>query len=325
MTTSDTLIEQGDPATDGRAFRRCLGQFATGVTVMTARDGEQLAGLSVNSFAALSLDPPLILWSVRRESGSWPVFRQARHFAVNMLSSEQVELSNRFATAGSEKFSQTPWTPGDRGAPLLHGAIAYLECDLVQVHEGGDHYVLVGEVQRYARFAGEPLLFAQGRYAVLDEHPGSTGGLAAPRPPSPADAVEGSLMRLLHYTSHQMSTWFDEHREAEGLTVAQFRIYSWLRTQARTLEDLKRLAYLGDRDAADTVANLLERGHVEADDTGALHLTALGRERAEASARRVSTFETDLFRDLPAEDLAATRRVLGSLLQRASVHAPCAS
>lgn len=322
MNTHDTLIEHGDPASDGRAFRRCLGQFATGVTVMTAKDGEQLAGLSVNSFAALSLDPPLILWSVRRESGSWPIFRQAGHFAVNVLSCDQVELSNRFATAGGDKFSQTPWMPGYRGAPLLAGAIAHLECDLVQVHEGGDHYVLVGKVQRYARFAGEPLLFAQGRYAVLDEHPGSADGPAASRPSCPTDAAEGSLMRLLHYTSHQMSTWFDEHREAEGLTVAQFRIYGWLRTQARTLEELKGLAYLGGRDADDTVANLLERGHVEADGSGTLHLTVRGRERADASARRVSAFESDLFRDLSAEELAATRRVLGSLLQRASTHEP---
>jgi len=319
MSTSDTLIEHGDPVTDSRAFRRCLGQFATGVTIMTTQYGDRRAGLSVNSFSALSLDPPLVLWSIKKESGSWPVFRQAGHFAVNVLASGQVDLSNRFATAEVDKFAQVAWSPGLRGDPLLHGAIAHLECELVHVHEGGDHFVLVGCVQRYARFAGEPLLFAQGRYAVVDEHPGSSATSQVSRLPCPADAAEGSLMRLLHSASHEMSASFDGHREAEGLSVAQFRIYGWLRTQARSLEQLKRLAYLGWRDAEDAAANLLERGHVEQDCTGALHLTVLGRAQADAIAQRVCAFEVELFRDLSSSDLAATRRVLEVLLRRASV------
>lgn len=319
VTTHNPLIEAGQPQDDTRAFRRCLGQFATGVTVMTASHGGLQAGMSVNSFAAVSLEPALVLWSIRRESSSWPLFSQAGHFAVNVLAQDQVELSALFSKPGDEKFTRTRWHAGQTGAPLLEGTIAQLECQLEQIHEGGDHYIVVGRVLRYARFGGEPLLFAQGRYAATQEHPCAVPASAAPAAPQPRvpDAAEGSLMRLLHYASHQLSAWFDEQREAENLTVAQFRIYGWLRTQPRTLEQLKQLAYLGGRDADDAVADLLERGHLAADAGGALHLTPLGRERAEASARRVQAFEAQRVQGISAAELATTRRVLGLLAQRA--------
>ena len=99
------ILEQGDPGADGRAFRRCLGQFATGVTVMTAQHADARAGMVVNSFAALSLEPPLVLWSIRRASGSLPVFTQAGHFAVNVLAGDQMEVANLFATSAVDKFA----------------------------------------------------------------------------------------------------------------------------------------------------------------------------------------------------------------------------
>ncbi len=319
MNLSSHLIEAGDPAQDSRAFRRCLGQFATGVTVMTTRHGAQLAGMSVNSFSALSLEPPLILWSIRNQSNSLPVFRQAGCFAVNVLAADQVEVSNLFAAPAEDRFARLCWSAGCTGAPLLAGAIAHMECTLEQEIDGGDHKIMVGRVAHFARYGGEPLLFTQGRYAVTQEHPGTVQAdtaQAPPQPTTPLDPDEGSFMRLLHYTSHQMSAWFDEHREEEGLSVAQFRIYGWLRTQARTLEQLKRLAYLGDRDAADTVADLLERGHIFRDDVGALSLTPSGRQRADASARRVAVFESRLFQGIPEADVAVTRRIMGMLVQR---------
>ena len=165
------VIEQGDPAADGRAFRRCLGQYPTGVTVITAQNGEQLVGMAVNSFAAVSLDPPLVLWSIRRESKSARDFLEASHFAVNILAADQVEVSQRFGAGDPERFQRTPWSRGVSGAPLLSQAIAHLECKRTVVHEGGDHMILVGQVERYARFDGEPLLFSQGQYAVAQTHP----------------------------------------------------------------------------------------------------------------------------------------------------------
>jgi flavin reductase (DIM6/NTAB) family NADH-FMN oxidoreductase RutF/DNA-binding MarR family transcriptional regulator len=320
VNSKTPLIEEGSPLDDARAFRRCLGQFATGVTVMTAEHGGQKAGMSVNSFAALSLDPPLVLWSIRRESSSWPIFSQAGHFGINVLAQDQVDMSSLFSKPGPDKFEHSVWSSGQTGAPLLAGTIAQMECRLEQIHEGGDHYIVVGRVERYARFGGEPLLFTQGRYAVTQEHPGVVQAASVvatePLPVRTLDVTEGSLMRLLHYTSHQMSAWFDEHREAENLTVAQFRIYGWLRTQPRTLDQIKQLAYLGGRDADDTIADFLDRKHIELDDVGLLHLTPIGRKRADASACRVTAFEAERFQGISEAEIATTRRVLGLLAYR---------
>lgn len=312
-------IEEGDPADDSRAFRRSLGQFATGVTVMTASDGQRLVGMSVNSFSALSLEPPLILWSIRRESASWSVFERAGHFAVNVLAASQVELSNRFASSSADKFVGIDWLPDPQGAPLLPGVIAHMECALHQVVDGGDHLVLIGRVQRFARFDGEPLVFTQGRYAVTQEHPDALQMQATMNPIKPEvaqDVSSGTILRLLHFTSQRMSQAFLGHRIAQGLSVAQFRIFGWLRTGAYSADALKRLAFLGSRDADDTLAAMLEQGSLRQDDSGAFHLTALGHERAQAIVRHVEAFESELMQGVPAEDLAATRRVLGLLAQR---------
>lgn len=165
------LLEEGDPAADSRAFRRCLGQYPTGVTIVTARRADRLAGMAVNSFAAVSLDPPLVLWSIRRESRSVADFTEAGHFAVNILRENQAEAAQLFGASDPERFLRTPWHGGRTGAPLLDGALAHLECRCVAVHEGGDHLIIVGQVERYARFDGVPLVFAQGRYAATADLP----------------------------------------------------------------------------------------------------------------------------------------------------------
>lgn len=159
-------IEPGDPAMDPRAFRRCLGQYPTGVTIVTACHQGQLLGMAVNSFAAVSLSPPLVLWSIRRESRSAQAFIEAGHFAVSILAQDQVEVSQAFGAAAPDRFDTVAWQPGLEGAPLVDGAIAHLECRTEAVHDGGDHHILVGRVLRQQRFEGAPLVFAQGQYAV---------------------------------------------------------------------------------------------------------------------------------------------------------------
>lgn len=311
------LIEEGHPEADGRAFRRCLGQFATGVTIMTAERGGRPTGMTVNSFSALSLDPPLVLWSIRRASASLPVFAEAEHFAVNVLAGDQVELANLFASADKEKFDSVPWSTGRGGSPLLRGAIATIECAREQILDGGDHLIVVGRVQHFARHSGEPLLFAQGRYALSQEHPAAAQ--AAPQSQSRCAPDEFSLLRLLHFTSNEMSARFAEQRREAGLTVGVFRIYSWLRSQPRTLPQLQRLAYLGDRDTQDSVAELVERGHAVRDHNGAYALTPAGQLAAAASRQRVQLFEEQVLHELPAGDVETTRRVLSLLVRHASV------
>jgi flavin reductase (DIM6/NTAB) family NADH-FMN oxidoreductase RutF len=162
----------GDPATEPQGFRSCLGQFATGVTVVTANIGGDLVGLTVNSFASVSLNPPLILWSIGQSSTSYAKFIAAEHFAINVLAEDQILLSRHFCRSGVDKFSDVTWTRGKNGAPILDGVAAFFECEKESQHRGGDHLIVIGRVWRAVQFERNALLFAQGRYRIASDHPG---------------------------------------------------------------------------------------------------------------------------------------------------------
>lgn len=151
-----------------RALRDALGRFATGVTVITTGDGSgAVEGLTVNSFASVSLEPPLVLWSLRRESRSLPRFRASGHFAVNVLSSAQQPLSQYFAKPRLDRFAGVDFYTDLTGCPLLPGSLAVFECATRQRIEAGDHVVFIGEVLRCETRAGTPLVFSHGRYHQL--------------------------------------------------------------------------------------------------------------------------------------------------------------
>jgi flavin reductase (DIM6/NTAB) family NADH-FMN oxidoreductase RutF len=309
-------LEAGSPAEDGRAFRRCLGQFATGVTVVTARNGDKLAGLAVNSFAAVSLSPALVLWSIRRESGSAPDFLQASHFAVSVLADDQVQVSQMFGSSHPQRFELTAWRPGLGGAPLLAGAIAQFECRRAMVHEGGDHLILIGEVERYARFEGAPLLFAQGRYGVAQEHPSLDEGVAAaPAPAAPPEASH-ELLRNLIYASQRLSLGFDLHRQALGLAVPTARVINRLSEGPCQAQALVQSTFLGPEDVADALSSLVRQGLAQTDAAGVATLSTAGRERHELLAQRAADYMADEFRGIDASDLAAFQRVLLELGRR---------
>jgi len=148
-------------------FRETLGQFATGVTVITtldANDGSPV-GITANSFNSVSMDPPLILWSLARDALSLSHFENAEHFNVHILGSDQEELSNRFARQGSDKFSGTDFYPGGNNMPVLKDCAALLECRTRHQYDGGDHVIFVGEVLSHHHNAKDPLLFHRGKYA----------------------------------------------------------------------------------------------------------------------------------------------------------------
>lgn len=162
----------GDPTAEPEAFRRCLGQFATGVTVVTANIRGELVGLTVNSFASVSMSPPLILWSINVSSSSYAKFSVADSFIINVLADDQIALSRHFGRSGGDKFSSIPWSKGVNGAPILDGVAAFFECTRESEHRGGDHLIVVGRVQRAVQFDRNTLLFAQGRYRIAADHPG---------------------------------------------------------------------------------------------------------------------------------------------------------
>jgi len=153
---------------DHRALRDALGAFATGITVVTARDAAgRPIGLTVNSFNTVSLDPPLVLWSLSLASPNLAAFRAASHFAVNVLAAGQQAMSERFARRGADKFAGLDWHEGLGGAPLLGGCCSALECRNELQHEGGDHLIFIGRVERFSRGQADPLLYVGGRYRFL--------------------------------------------------------------------------------------------------------------------------------------------------------------
>ena len=154
------------PQDDSRALRNAFGRFATGVTVATTLDPDgHPVGLTVNSFSAVSLQPPLILWCLDNDSNNIEAFRRASHHAINVLSLAQEDISNRFATWPVDRFAGLPWQPGSGGAPLLPDCCARFEVVNEAAYPGGDHTIFLGRVVRYEENPLlEPLLFHAGRY-----------------------------------------------------------------------------------------------------------------------------------------------------------------
>lgn len=152
---------------DARDLRHALGRFPTGVTVITTRaPNGKLEGLTANSFSALSLEPPLILWSLGRKAGSLQSFLDSGHFAINVLGAAQADMSHRFATPRENKFENLAIEAGLGGSPLLPGVLASFECKTESTIEGGDHLLFVGRVHKIAYGEGEPLIFNAGRYCT---------------------------------------------------------------------------------------------------------------------------------------------------------------
>jgi flavin reductase (DIM6/NTAB) family NADH-FMN oxidoreductase RutF len=161
-------MKDAGPVIDPLAFRQALGQFAAGVAIITAKADTQLVGLTVNSFNSVSLDPPLILFSITRASRSLNGLLHAPAFAVNILSRDQESLSNHFARSHADKWLEVAHTVGHYGAPLLSGVLAHFECTPYANYDGGDHVIMVGRVVRFAlNDAGEPLVYFRSRYRSL--------------------------------------------------------------------------------------------------------------------------------------------------------------
>lgn len=168
---SSTPAPPADTAADGldpRALRTALGAYGTGVAIVTARGaGGQPVGMTINSFAAVSLDPPLVLWSVQSDTASAAAFREARHFALSILAADQEAVARQFARTDDDKFGGVASSPGLAGVPLIDGAVAHFECAAWACYPGGDHEIIVGRVNRFASRPGPALGFHRGRFTVL--------------------------------------------------------------------------------------------------------------------------------------------------------------
>lgn len=155
---------------DERTFRNVMGSFATGVTVVTTSNGKDgIIGLTANSFSSVSLNPPLVLWCLDKNSDRFDYFDQSKHFAINFLASDQIEISNAFAAKGTTTIPEhINHHPTESGGTVLDGVLAVIDCELEQKHDAGDHVIFVGRVCDLELSAqAQPLLFYQGEYKTL--------------------------------------------------------------------------------------------------------------------------------------------------------------
>jgi 3-hydroxy-9,10-secoandrosta-1,3,5(10)-triene-9,17-dione monooxygenase reductase component len=156
-------------APDAAEFRAVLGHFATGVTIITAIDGGEPVGLAANSFTAVSLDPPLVLFCAATSSSTWPRLQAAGKWCVNILAEDAETLCRTFASKGADRFEGVGYRAAATGAPVLDDALAYVDCETFAEHDAGDHVIVVGRVLELGhRVEGKPLLFYRGGYGRYD-------------------------------------------------------------------------------------------------------------------------------------------------------------
>jgi flavin reductase (DIM6/NTAB) family NADH-FMN oxidoreductase RutF len=166
----NSISTSTEPAIDPRELRDVLGCFATGVAVVTSIGDEgKPVGMTINSFSSVSLDPPLILWSIGLKTPSRGAYATHPSFAINIMCSESKDLSLHFARPSEEKFADIDWTPGHKGVPVLGGALATLECEVHDRIISGDHEIYIGRVMRLNQKSGDPLLFHRGKFAHLGQ------------------------------------------------------------------------------------------------------------------------------------------------------------
>ena len=208
-------------AFEPREFRDALSSFATGVTIVTSRDKDnEPIGMTASSFNSVSVDPPLILWSVTKSALSANAYKEAEYFAVHILSAHQSDLSNKFATSGENKFAGLDYDYDAYDMPALPNVACRFSCKTWAVHEGGDHWIIVGEVLGFERNVTEGLIFAGGSYAAsapLHQVVKSSG--------SPNNAASGHIENMLYYrlsrSYHQLAADFQTLIRDSNLTVPQ--------------------------------------------------------------------------------------------------------
>lgn len=277
---SATPTGQSDTALDPRAFRNALGQFATGVTVVTAcaPEGEPV-GATVSSFNSVSLDPPMVLWSLDKRAYSRPIFESSSHFAVHVLRLDQKELAQRFAKRGAAKFDGLQCGGGLGNAPLLEDCTACFECETKHRYDGGDHVIFVGEVKRFKHVAGPPLVFHGGTFAearlltgeAIDAEVDEASGRFGP------DFLCYLLARAHFQTYRPLAAEFDR----VGITETEYFVLSML-----CIRDGLSYSYLaalldhtGHAPTRQELAAMAARQlvTVAAGEDGAIHITNIGR------------------------------------------------
>lgn len=302
---------------DTRAFRRALGNFATGVTVITAAGlcGRKV-GVTANSFNSVSLEPALILWSIDKRSTSHEVFEEASHFAVNILAADQIDLSNNFARPKEDRFAGADYELGAGGAPLLTDCSARFQCEKYQQLDGGDHWILVGKVVAFDDFGRSPLLYHQGAYSMVLPHTRMTQRTEGQ---APSSNFQGRLQHNLYYLMTQAlrayQADYQPRQLSTGLRTSEARMLMVLENDAGlSLNDLQREVAMPAREIEEAVANLKRKGLI-ADDEGRVRLSIKGIDETEALWSIAQQQQDKVFEQFSAEQIETFKSVLKAIIQ----------
>lgn len=305
-----------------RAFRNALGAFATGVTIVTTTDSEgNPIGVTASSFNSVSLDPPLVLWSLAKSSLSLGAFASSGHFAIHVLAESQEDISNRFARSGADKFDGVSWSSGQAGSPLLGEHAAVFECQTKYQYEGGDHIILVGEVVSFEAREEAPLLFHAGRYAERRIRPQEEAGRSI-------DLEEGRftddfLFYLLARAYFQTSR--PARRKMEEVAIDQIEhsvLATLTMTSPSSAERLRAmLEHTGNIPSDEKLQQMVERDFIRKTEHG-FELRTFGRERLIQVLAAGQVFEADLIDGLSPGEIAETKRLLRKIIDLSGKDVP---
>lgn len=303
-----------DQKIDAKAFRRALGNFATGVTIMTAQNavGEKV-GVTANSFNSVSLDPALILWSIDKNSSSFRIFQESTHFAVNILSAAQIELSNKFAKRGEDKFAKVEFDLGDTNTPLFKNCSAAFECEKYNIIEGGDHWIILGKVVKFHDHGRSPLLYHQGAYSAVLPHPSLNI-----KPEKGEDIFPGKLYHNMYYLLTQAVRAYqnDYHPKqlASGFRTSEARLLLVLESKTATCkDDLLREVAMPIREIDQATEILAQKGLLI--DTGnAYELTENGNKAALMLYNIAESHQEEVFSKYSSQERELFKKMLKDLI-----------
>ncbi|MET0378431.1 MAG: flavin reductase family protein [Spongiibacteraceae bacterium] len=306
-------------AIDSRQFRNALGAFTTGVTIVTTvdADGHDI-GLTANSFNSVSLDPPMVLWSLAKSSLSMAAFQNAEYFAVHVLAADQQPLSDRFAKRGIDKFAGLELERGPGGIPLLKDCSARFQCKTGFQHEGGDHEIFVGQVIAFDHLDKKPLVFQGGGYGLLVKEEKKSA-------PVETDAAEGSFNKdslgiLLGSALQQMDTRIKPYLAQRGFDYRDYLVLTILAAEDnRSRHDVELLMQFGNQELDDTLLNRLRDRDlihiVSAHGSESLSMTPAGREIAIELIAVSKAAEADLLNPLEYGETQLLKQLLRRMVR----------
>ena len=309
---------------DARRFRSALGAFATGVTIVTTRDADgRDVGLTANSFNSVSLDPPMVLWSLAKSARSLPAFLAAAHFAVHVLAADQEELSLRFSRRDSERFAGLTLERGVAQVPLLRGCSARFQCRTAFRHEGGDHVIFVGAVDSFDQSDRPPLIFHGGRYALAIQKGSAARGVPNSAEPD-SSFGQDFLIFLLARAQFQLFISLRRDLEQHGLTEAQWLALNVLgESEGRSIQELDRLLrQTGHRATPELLANLAAKGLTAPHDHDRITVSAAGRNALIELIAAAKAAEAHAERNLGTADIRMLKRALRAIVREADSGAP---